>query len=86
MHFPFITNVVVINFYSENLQLHTIRLNRMDSGGVEILDEFGVPVPTYIQKNIASFSRIWTGFLNSVRRGNNEEQGKRLYKSIHSVL
>lgn len=48
----------------------------MDEGGVEILDDFGVPIPNYIQKNIYSFARIWTGFLNSKRRANNEEQGK----------
>ena len=58
----------------------------MDEGGVEILDDFGVPIPNYIQKNIYSFARIWTGFLNSKRRANNEEQGKKCYKEIHSML
>ena len=78
--FPFHHNVLLFCLVrsnsSENLQLHTCRLNRMDEGGVEILDNFGVPIPNYIQKNIYSFARIWTGFLNSKRRANNEEQGK----------
>ena len=65
------------NMARENVQLHSLGLTQMDEYGVPILDERGELIDNYEQKNIYSNAKIWTGFTASIRRANNEEQGKR---------
>ena len=66
------------NMARENLQLHSLGLTQMDEYGVPILDERGELIDNYEQKNIYSNAKIWTGMTASIRRANNEEQGKKL--------
>ena len=65
------------NMARENLQLHSLGLTQMDEYGLPILDERGELIDNYEQKNIYSNAKIWTGLTASIRRANNEEQGKK---------
>jgi len=62
------------NYARENLQLHSIGLFKLGEDGIPKLDKFGKKIANYEQKHIFTAAKIWTGFVNSYRRGNYEDQ------------
>jgi uncharacterized protein (DUF1800 family) len=60
------------NYARELMQLFTIGLWQLNSDGSVLLDDAGNKVPTYTNKNIQSFAKIWTGFKIQAFRGNIE--------------
>ena len=60
------------NFARESMQLLTVGLFKLNIDGTFKLDELGEKIPTYSNKNIQSFARIWTGFTQQTFRGNIE--------------
>ena len=60
------------NFAREIMQLFTIGLWQLNLDGSFQLDKNGAKIPTYSNKNIQSFARVWTGFQIQKFRGNIE--------------
>ena len=60
------------NFAREIMQLFTIGLWKLNLDGSFVTDENGAKIPTYSNKNIQAFARIWTGFQIQNFRGNIE--------------
>jgi uncharacterized protein (DUF1501 family)/uncharacterized protein (DUF1800 family) len=60
------------NFAREIMQLFTIGLWKLELDGSFSTDENGERIPTYSNKNIQSFARVWTGFRVQKFRGNIE--------------
>ncbi len=61
------------NFAREVMQLFTIGLWKLNMDGSYMLDpDTGDRIPTYTNKNIQSFARVWTGFRLQNFRGNIE--------------
>ncbi|PID61031.1 MAG: hypothetical protein CSB44_08155 [Gammaproteobacteria bacterium] len=50
------------NYARELLQLFSIGLVRLNPDGTPILDDKGVPVPTYDQEIVEGFARVFTGW------------------------
>ncbi|KAL7542381.1 hypothetical protein ACHAXR_012259 [Thalassiosira sp. AJA248-18] len=53
--------------------LHSIGLIKLREDGSPVLDKYGKEIANYEQKHIFTSAKVWTGFVNSVRRGNNED-------------
>ena len=51
------------NFARESIQLFTVGLYHLHSDGTPVLDDAGNPRPAYDVKDVASFARAWTGFV-----------------------
>ena len=60
------------NFAREIMQLFTIGLWKLNLDGSFATDENGAKIPTYSNKNIQAFARVWTGFQIQNFRGNIE--------------
>jgi len=60
------------NYAREIMQLFSIGTVELNMDGTPVLDEQGNEVPTYDNKDIMSFARAWTGFINQNERGNIE--------------
>jgi uncharacterized protein (DUF1800 family) len=60
------------NFAREIMQLFTLGLWKLELDGSFSTDENGEKIPTYSNKNIQSFARVWTGFGIQKFRGNIE--------------
>lgn len=73
---------IALHLYRENLQLHTIGLDRLYEDGTPYLDQFGRRIPNYGEDNIFESSKIWTSFEPQIRRGNYED----LDWTAHSFL
>lgn len=64
------------NYAREIQQLFTIGLWKLNSDGSRILED-GEPVPTYSNRDIMNFARVFTGFDEQAERGNIEHvEGK----------
>ncbi len=50
------------NYAREVLQLFTVGLNKLNPDGTPILDNNGLPVPTYDQNTIVNFAKAFTGW------------------------
>jgi len=55
------------NFARESLQLFTIGLWKLNGDGTHVLDGAGARVPTYNERDLFSFARVWTGFEQQAR-------------------
>eukprot|EP01044_Picomonas_judraskeda_P020198 COSAG03_NODE_4433_length_1555_cov_2.401099_3_plen_257_part_01 len=51
------------NFARESIQLFTVGLYHLHQNGTRVLDGDGNPQATYDVKDVASFARAWTGFV-----------------------
>lgn len=60
------------NYAREIMQLFTIGVHRLNMDGTRLLDERGLPIPTYDNSDIQNFARAWTGFRRQNRRSNIE--------------
>lgn len=49
------------NYAREILQLFTLGLTQLNLDGTPILDEFGVPKPTYVKSDITNLAKVFTG-------------------------
>ncbi|KNC55363.1 ULK/ULK protein kinase [Thecamonas trahens ATCC 50062] len=50
------------NYAREIMQLFSIGLIELNDDGTQVLNDAGLPVPTYTQEDIVDYARIWTGF------------------------
>ena len=60
------------NFAREFMQLFSIGLWKLNLDGTFKVDSEGNKIPTYTNKHIQSFARVWTGFTLQTFRGNIE--------------
>jgi uncharacterized protein (DUF1800 family) len=57
------------NYARELLQLFSIGPNKLYPDGTAMIDAFGVPMPTYDQKVITEFARVFTGWTYPTQPG-----------------
>ena len=67
------------NFAREIWQLFTIGLWKLHMDGTQILDDSGMPIETYNNKDIVSMARGWTGLDRETQRGNYESWNTHLW-------
>lgn len=61
------------NFAREIMQLFTIGLVKLNlDGSVQMNETTGEPIPTYSNKDVEEYARVWTGFIRQDSRGNIE--------------
>lgn len=59
------------NYAREIMQLFTVGLYKLNLDGTHVLKD-GEPIPTYDNKDIEEYARVWTGFYQQGLRGNIE--------------
>lgn len=64
------------------MQLFSIGLIKLNMDGSPVLDSFGNPIKTYDSKDIVSFARAWTGFVEAPFRGNVEDRSSLVRTSL----
>ena len=57
------------NWARELLQLFSIGLVRLDTGGTVQVDASGVPIPTYTEKQVEAFADTFTGWTYATEKG-----------------
>ena len=74
------------------MQLFALGLIRLNMDGTPMLGEDGQPIETYSNIDLASYSRAWTGLVDTPKRGNNDADIGRVdpmqvsqCPSIHSI-
>ena len=55
------------------MQLFSIGLHLLNDDGTPEVDSHGTPLPSYTNRHVTEYARVWTGFDYQKRRGNLEE-------------
>jgi uncharacterized protein (DUF1800 family) len=57
------------NYARELMQLFTIGTNKLNNDGSVVTDSTGLPVPTYTQKDVTEYARVYTGWTYAPKPG-----------------